>query len=253
MRARKNHTATQCAYCKKKFFGQYATQKFCSITCSNRFNLNNKNNGVSLPKQKTKDLAELFGILLGDGSVTPYYVKIYLNLIADTNYVPYVYTLCKKLFPGAVVTRTPRPARGTEDIQISSCEVSRFLVRNGFHPKERDVPLWIQKNATFIKATIRGLVDTEGSIGIKYFNAKKGKRFYKQITFTNKNKNLLTFVESHLILFGYSPTKNSRKNIYISNAKDVMRYTNDIGSSNPKLTKRLFSRVIEGHQYGGVG
>jgi hypothetical protein len=192
-----------------------------------------------LPQQYNSELAEFFGILLGDGSVTRYYTRIYLNLIADKGYEKKIIYLIKKLFLDINICLMNRPKRGTKEIQISSKEVSDYLVKVGFIPKIRSVPGWITKRRSFVKATLRGLFDAEGSIGIKYYKSKKGLRIYKQLTFTNSNKNLLTFVENNLKNLGFSPTKNSKRNIYISNNKDIKKYFAMIGTSNPKLEKKM--------------
>ena len=206
--------------------------------CSNRYNLNNKKK-VTLPMKYSLELAELFGILLGDGSVTKYYTRIYLNLIADKGYEKQIIYLIKKSFLKINVCLMDRPKRGTKEIQISSKEISDYLIKIGFSPKIRSVPAWITKNCSFTKATIRGLFDTEGSICLKYYKGKKGLQIYKQLTFTNSNKNLLTFIEKNLENMGFSPTKNSNKNIYLSNKKDIEKYFDEIGTNNPKLEKKF--------------
>ena len=249
----------KCLFCKKKFIPQYKSHRFCTLSCANRFNLNNKN-WVSLPIQYTDKLAELFGILLGDGSVTKYFSKIFLNPIADKGYSKFVEKLCTNLFPGASISHFFRPKNGTEEIQISSKEVSDYLYSIGFNPVKRIVPKWIIAKDYLIKSTIRGLFDTEGSIGIKYFDGKGGKYLYKQLTFTNKNINLLGFIEKQLKNFGYSPTKKSAKNIYLSNTIDINRYSREIGSHNPKIIKKIsirnkngfISRPGRGAQKGSV-
>ncbi len=246
-----NYPVNTCSYCKRVFQKRREKQKFCSVACSNRSNLNNKKK-VFLPKKYTEELAELFGILLGDGSLTRYYLRIYLNAIADKAYVPKVYALCKKLFPKARIARYVRVARGTEEIQISSSDVSRYLSTIGFSPKIRSIPEWIQKDSAFSRATLRGLFDTEGSVGLKKFTGKNGQYVYAQITFTNKNSNILEFVERALQEFGFKPTKNSKKNIYLSNVRDANRYMLEIGSSNPKLAEKLKRRVAY-KGLGGVG
>jgi hypothetical protein len=225
-----------CKFCKKEFLAKYKKQTFCSSICSNRYNLNNKKN-VSLPIKYTPELAEFFGILLGDGSVTQYYTKVYLNLIADDGYDKRIISLIKKIFPKIKICIMERPKRGTREIQISSRQVSDYFIKIGFYPKIRSIPKWISKNKLFTEYAIRGLFDTEGSIGMKKFNSKNGIVLYKQLTFTNKNKPLLEFIEHSLCKFGYSPTKNSKSNIYISNKKDIDRYFKEIGTSNPKLEK----------------
>lgn len=229
---------SNCKFCGYSFEKKYKTQLFCSLRCANRLNLNNKKI-VKLPRTYTKELAELFGILLGDGSVTKYYVEIYLNRITDANYVPNVEKMCRKLFPGAPVTTHSKEKRGTTDIQISSKDVCDYLRGCGFNPKERNIPQWIKNDVRFAKAVIKGLFDTEGSVGIKYFKGKGGNYIYKQLTVTNKNENILKFLEEYLSRFGYKPTKNSKKNIYLSNKNDIFRYLEDIGSNNPKIVRKI--------------
>ncbi len=227
-----------CNNCREVFVSKYRSRKFCSIVCSNRFNLNNKKR-VRLPQSYSSELAEFFGILLGDGSVTKYYTKVHLNLIADKGYEDKVCKLIDKIFSNVNLCIMQRPARGTYEIQISSKEVSDYIFSIGFDPKTRTIPFWIISNVDFTKRTIRGLFDTEGSIGIKKLSGKSKVSIYKQLTFTNKNSNILNFITQSLERLGYKPNKNATRNVYISNAKDIKRYFQDIGTSNPKLEKKL--------------
>lgn len=229
-----NATCLQCKICFEK---KYLLQKFCSILCSNRHNLNNKIN-FKKPKKYSNELAELFGILLGDGSVTKYYVKIYLNVTADKGYSRNIVKLIKAVFPTAKPTLYIRENRGTEEIQISSTDISNYFRLIGFDPKKREIPTWITENTNFVKRTVRGLFDTEGSIGFKYFKGKNNLLIYKQLTFTNTNENIKKFVRKSLDQFGFSPTKGTKNNIYISNKKDIEKYFQIIGTSNPKLEKK---------------
>lgn len=226
-----------CALCVTEFVKNYKRQKFCSLICANRFNLNNKNK-PTLPVYSA-DLAELIGILLGDGSVTKYFAKVYLNRIADKGYEKYVVELCQKLFGQEVVTWRDVPKSGTTDIQISSKDACDYLRSIGLDPKIRRIPLWILENDSFIRSCIRGLFDTEGSVGIKFFKGKRGNYVYRQLTVTNTNGHILQFIERCLRLYGYKPTRNSKTNIYISNRRDIARFREEIGSSNPKMISKL--------------
>lgn len=217
---------------------------FCSVLCANRYNRNNKKE-VLLPTKRSSELAELFGVLLGDGSVTPYYTKVYLNRIADAGYDTYILSLMKQLFLKNNICIMDRPARGTKELQISSKEVSDYFIQLGFNPKERTVPNWIKENNDFTKAAIRGLFDTEGSIGIKKYKGKNGTAHYHQLTFTNKNKPLVEFVRSSLESMGYAPTKSELPNVYISNRVHIQRYFREIGTKNPKLDKKLKIIIME--------
>lgn len=236
-----------CKFCSKPFIKNYQAQKFCSLTCANRHNLNNKSNVVLPPI--SNNLAEFFGILLGDGGVEKYHTKIYLNRIVDADYANYVFRLSRGLFSGACVTSHNRFFRGTTEIQISSCEVGNFLTGLGFRGEDRYVPDWICKNNNFTRLCLRGLFDTEGSVGMKYFKGRNGLYLYKQLTFTNKNKNLLRFVENKLSDFRYKPTMNSEKNIYLSNRPDIERFLAEIGSSNPKIINKIKIKSINGFNW----
>lgn len=230
-----------CKFCQRKFDKKYEAQVFCSLVCSNRYNLNNKNQ-VRVPCQKSVGLAELFGILLGDGSVTKYFSKIYLNRRADRDYVPFVKKLAQKIFKGASVTCRTRPGNGTAEIQISARAACDYLKSIGFDAKKRTIPSWIAQNQAYTKATIRGLFDTEGSVGIKYFRGKNGNYVYKQLAVTNKNQGILNFISKNLLALGFKPTMNSNKNIYISNLRDIGRFVREIGLHNPKLINKIAIR-----------
>lgn len=242
---------TRCKFCHRIFEKKYGSHQFCSLTCSNRFNLNNKNT-VTVPSKYSAELSELFGILLGDGSVTKYYAKVYLNAVADLEYVSFVQILAQRLFPRAPVTIQQRPNAGTTEVQISSKDVCDYLRRIEFNAKERYIPSWIVNNDAFTKAVVRGLFDTEGSVGVKYFRGKHGNYLYKQLTVTNKNKNILGFLEQSLTALGYKPTKKSRKNIYLSNKPDIKRYLDEIGSHNPKIVRKIKVEKINSFSYGRV-
>ncbi len=236
-----------CKFCSEPFIKNYKAQKFCSLMCANRFNLNNKSNVVLPPIDG--NLAEFFGILLGDGGVEKYHTKIYLNRIVDADYANYVLKLSRGLFSGAGITSYNKVSRGTIEIQVSSREVGNFLIKLGFRGKDRYVPDWICENDNFAKLCLRGLFDTEGSVGIKYFKGRNGLYLYKQLTFTNKNKNLLLFVENKLSDFGYKPTRGSKKNIYLSNRPDTERFLAEIGSSNSKITNKIKIKSINGFDW----
>ena len=226
-----------CLNCQMTFASKKKEQKFCSVTCSNRAHLNNKKTIVSLPLPN-RDLAELFGILLGDGSVQKYFLRIHLNMRADAGYEKKVSALLKRIFPSLTPSVKKRKDRGINEVQISSKDACDHIRALGFDPKIRSVPAWISESPEFSRAAIRGLFDTEGSIGIKKYIGKAGILTYKQLTFTNKNPNLLRFVREDLERNGFKPTKNSRANIYISNKEDISRYFALIGTSNPKLEKK---------------
>lgn len=223
-----------CIYCKSPFKSGYTLQKFCSVRCSNRYNLNNLSK-VILPK-KSSALAEFIGIFLGDGTLSPYYTAIYLHSIADKNYIEYVKSLCGRLFEGASVTVHKKKSENCIVVQINSVSVVRFLLRMGLATKA--IPAWIYKRETYIRACIRGLFDTEGSISFKTYKSRKGIRVYKQLNFRNANSQLIKFVRNNLKSLGFRPTMTLKRSLYLSTHEGIGLFRHKVGFNNPKLIER---------------
>ncbi len=198
---------------------------------SNRFI---KRKLVNIPNQ-SRELAELFGILLGDGHLRKGRFGITLSKLVDKEYSVYVSNLVKSLFG-----INPHVFVRANYIQIDfiSIEVSEFLVRNGLKTGSKvknqvDVPLWIKNSEIYSQACLRGMVDTDGSV---YFDKHKIKgKHYSSICidFTNHSNPLLNFVKEFLFLNNYSITR-SLWNVRLRRRNDVQRYFNEIGFSNIK-------------------
>ena len=124
---------------------------------------------IKLPK-KTKELAELVGIILGDGYVSKYQVSVTLNSIADKEYVEYVYFLVGKLFPGATLSKLRRLDENTITLKVNSRVACDYLKKMCYMQNKKVLPEWILSKPAYIKACIRGLFDTEGSISFKKAN-----------------------------------------------------------------------------------
>lgn len=235
-----------CAFCNNEFIKHYRAQKYCCLKCANTKNNIQRSHKVKLPTKFSNSLAEFLGILFGDGCVSNFYTKIYLNAVADRDYVTFVRELANRLFPGVNATVQHHKKECVTGIQISSKSVANYLKKIGFK-KSRQIPIWINENRSFANSFIRGLFDTEGSVGFKKFNGKNGNYLYKQLTFTNRNKGLLNFVSKKLNEVGLKPTMNSEKNIYISNPRDIERFSAIIGSSNPKIIHKLLIKNYNGY------
>lgn len=235
-----------CGFCKKEFRKRENSRKFCSLICSNRFNLNGLNK-VNIPSYN-KDLAEFVGICLGDGYASKYQVSISLNSIADKAYVPYVIKLAKNLFPGASLYCSKVSKENAINIRINSRIVAELLRSMGVVPNDKYVPAWISDAVEYTKSCTRGLVDTEGSISFKLYKSKKGISVYKQLNFRNANMLLMGFVKNSLINLGLKPTMTMKRSLYLSNHESIDTYREQIGFSNPKLLVRSFVRDINQYE-----
>ncbi|HSW48148.1 MAG TPA: hypothetical protein VLG67_03630 [Candidatus Saccharimonadales bacterium] len=224
-----------CSYCKKSFRKREQKYKFCSPSCSSRFNLNGLK--VILLPILCNELAEFIGICLGDGYVSQYQACITLNSNADIEYVPYVAGLAKKLFPEATISLIKRKDNAI-DIRINSRIVADFLKSNGIIANAKYIPPWIIENFIYSRYCMKGLFDTEGSISFKKYLSKKGTMIYKQLNFRNTDVNLMAFVRDNLISLGLKPTLTLKKSLYLSNDKSISIFRDLVGFGNPKLLER---------------
>lgn len=184
---------------------------------------------------KTKELAELFGIILGDGGVTKYQLIITLNRHTDHGY----YLTTKRLIEQLFNIKCSVIYKGNcVLIVVNSVNVVVFLIKRGLRLGNKvlnqiDVPEWIKKNDHFSRRCIRGLVDTDGCI---YFEKHRYKeRTYKNIclNFSNRSVPLLKFVYEFLNRQGIK-VKLNRCSVKVGIKEDVKKYFELIGSSNPK-------------------
>jgi hypothetical protein len=155
----------------------------------------NKLNDFYLKKNDL--LAELVGILLGDGHLQKkgekYYLgsllSISLNRIEESKYVEYVRQLLIELFKIEPKMHARIDSKSI-DFKIYNENIIDFLILKGLLIGNKvqnliSVPNWIRKDEMWIKKhqedwkvnyrprvirCLRGLVDTDGSIYIDHFN-----------------------------------------------------------------------------------
>lgn len=210
-----------------------------------------KNNKEILPKyshiitrpEESVDLAELVGILLGDGGLTHFQCVIYLNSETDVAFSKYIQNLCKKLFgiiPAIYKSKKVKLLR----VSISSVNLIEYLLEKGLILGNKvklqvAVPRWVYKNKEYIKACIRGLIDTDGCFIINKYKVKKREYKYPKMIFCNSSIPLLNFVIDGLKACGFTPKNHGNKYIWLSNQAEVRRYLREIGTRNYKPTVKL--------------
>lgn len=200
---------------------------------------------IRIPK-KSKKLAELFGIILGDGGITKHQLTITLDKKTDIIYADYVANLIKNLFDISVA----KNHRTTViNVVTSSTNLIDYLLINGlkYGNKVRnqiEVPSWIKQNKNFSLHCVKGLVDTDGCVYLDK-HLYKGK-LYKHICldFTNASKPLVDFTWDTFKELGLNPTRYNRS-IKLRRVNDVKSYFKYIGSSNKKHNIK-FKKFING-------
>lgn len=198
--------------------------------------------GVRKPLFSNK-LAEFFGIMMGDGGMNKFQIKITLHHKDDLGFTKYVISLIWSLFrikPSVY----HRPKLSVNDLAISRVELVDYLHLIGLPIGNKvkqnfNIPNWIKRNKNFSINCIRGLVDTDGSVITHKYKVNKKIYSYKRLEFTSLSRPMINSVFKIMRKNGLHPriTKD-RKNIHLDNQNDVFRYFKIFGSHNPKHLKR---------------
>jgi DNA-binding transcriptional regulator WhiA len=195
-----------------------------------KLNYCNKRNNIKIPKYSV-ELAEFFGVMLGDGHVSHFQVVVSLGN-KEENYAKYVKSLLKKIFKTNV--RISVRSGGYRDIYLGSVEITSWLLKQGLVfnkvKSQVDVPNWIFTKKSYCKTFIRGFFDTDGSV----YKLKYG----VQISFCNKSLPILKSLQLMLKKLEYSPSSISLYNMYLTRRKDVKRFFREIKPSNHKHIDR---------------
>ncbi|OGZ74961.1 MAG: hypothetical protein A3A12_03980 [Candidatus Staskawiczbacteria bacterium RIFCSPLOWO2_01_FULL_43_17b] len=190
---------------------------------------------------RSKLLAEFFGIMLGDGSISSAsknQLRITLNHQDDKEYISFVLATLEKLFrkKASIIKHKNSLA---SDICLSSTNAVEFLLRLGLKSGNKvkqqvDIPNWIKSNVEFQKACVRGLMDTDGCIFYECHNIKGKKYCYPRLTFVTASVPLRNSVFSILTDLKLDPKIENTRHVSIENKEKIAEYFKVIGSSNPK-------------------
>lgn len=188
-------------------------------------------------------LAEFLGILFGDGHIDHYQTSITTNSETDYEHAEFCKRLFDKLF-GIKASIRKRPNQLACVVTASSRALGDFLVKLGMIKgnkvkKIKTIPIWINENRDYKKALVRGLFDTDGCVYLDTHIIKD--RVYKNIgiAFTNRSLPLIEFFKSALFEIGFHPTQKTPFSVFLRREKEIIRYFEVIGTSNPKHRKRF--------------
>jgi len=193
----------------------------------------NKKQGIIFPNL-SDELAEFFGIMLGDGHLSHGQFWIFINNNTDKEYRYYVANLLKSLF-GLEPKCCYRKEQDMKNLFLSSVDLITYLRKKGLYASNKvkdqvDVPLWIFSKDSYKKSFLRGFFDTDGSI----YSLKFG----TQISFCNRSIPLLESTRKILLSLDYSPSRISSCKVYLTRRSNLYKYINEIGFGNPKHLKR---------------
>ncbi len=200
---------------------------------------------IKIPPTETIEFAEFYGALLGDGCV-------YNNLsgfclsgdkILDKNYLGhYIPRLIKKLFnikPKIYFSKKDNSIRCV----VYSKDIAEFLINLGFPRGEKKfgkpkIHKKFYKNKGLLKACIRGINDTDGSI---YPQDSSKIILDMSVTVESLTLSLDKAFRKLNILINKAPNR-----LYMCGSKPVSKFFNAIGSSNLKHIVKYKSFIRTG-------
>lgn len=195
--------------------------------------------------RNSPELAELIGIILGDGGMNnDYQVIITLHKENDRKYARFVHQLIRRLFDiePAVYTRRFSTRKMVREVVLTGINIVEFLLSKGLSKGNKvkhqvGVPQWIKERLDFSTYCLRGLIDTDGGV-FYHRHSTQGYNFFNiGLGFSNRSKPLLKFVYNTLMALGFTPKIDSR---YVSLYKEdeVFRYVEQVQFHNPYHTQR---------------
>lgn len=195
-------------------------------------------------------LAEFIGILIGDGGVTKYQVVISTNAIDDYEYAVFVKQLIEELFKITPVLSIVKNTRCL-NVKVSSVELVRFLGLHGIYQGDKlkqglNIPNWILENLELAKACLRGIFDTDGCIFQERHTIKAKLYCYPRLSFVSMSPYLRDTIYETLLALDMRPRLRNNRSVNLESRKDIDKYFEVIGTSNPKHLKRYI-------RFGGVG
>ncbi|MAE43172.1 hypothetical protein CMO93_05350 [Candidatus Woesearchaeota archaeon] len=202
---------------------------------------------IKTPK-KSKELAELVGIILGDGNINyikkgkkigTYMVRISGDKRYEYDYLTkYVSSLFMRLF--SIGTKISKRKGNDLSIIVHSKKLVKFFISLGLKSGNKitnqvTIPKWIFKKEEYLKSCIRGLIDTDGCI----YTLKPHYPNYYQLSFKNHNIKLLKDLRKAFLKLNY-PISNISKNkqIYLTQKLYINKFYKEIGFSNKKHRDR---------------
>lgn len=194
--------------------------------------------------QKSSLLAELIGILLGDGSINECQVRVYNNNKTDRNYAYFIKKVIHNLFK--ISSSITVEDGNTVIVTASSKNLVAFLMDCGMKKGDKmlngaNVPEWILKDDEFTKSCLRGLVDTDGGI---YFHrhTTKGIRYrHVGLCLTSHSKDILNSAHKMFLRFNLNCKIAGGRHIFLYDRKAVSKYMEIVGSHNSKHIERFRS------------
>lgn len=204
--------------------------------------------GVNIPC-KNALLAEFVGVMIGDGGISRHQITITLHRYDDYLYSLFLKKMIKKLFgllPSEILDGNVRRLYISRTNLVDFCKKIGLKIGNKIR-QNVDIPAWIYKKKSFEKACLRGLIDTDGCVGIHRYTSKGNKYCYKKIIFTSASPLLVESCIKIMEKFGFHPRKDREgRKVWLDGMDEVKEYMSIIKTNNLKHRKRFLERCPSG-------
>jgi hypothetical protein len=199
---------------------------------------------LRLEKQIEK-LAELVGILLGDGSLSLHEdrhtlnnrLKIPFNAIEDLEYIAYVKQMISKVF-GVYPILKYRKKENTADPYLFKKEIIVFLTTDVglmLSPKwgRAVIPdMFLENNLDL--CVLRGYFDTDGCVVISDNNGTRYPRLEMKICPSPMQTQFIAILKKHGFHFGVYGCGNGEVRVQLNGRKQLGKWAKEVGFSNPR-------------------
>lgn len=194
-------------------------------------------------------LAELIGVLLGDGCIQKRCIIISFNKISDRDHIDRrVKKILKSLLKCNIFTSF-KSYENTGEIRVYSRDFIKFLENKcDWKPgnkikNQTTIPKWCFKNKKYLIHVIRGYFDTDGYLAIQKNSP------IVRIRFSNKCEMLIKDMSKALDILNIQHSKQIDKigvELRIFSKRRVLKFFKIIGSSNIRNIKNFLNwRKIE--------
>lgn len=193
------------------------------------------------PLVHSTELAELCGILLGDGGITSFQFNITLNKFVDKEYSDFVEKLLFKVFKEHPYVKE---RKNVIVLILSGVNLVEALEKVGLKRGNKvahqvAIPGWILKNNKYAKACLRGLMDTDGCVYLHNHLSGGIKYQHLGLNFSNHSRPLVLGAHKILSKNGIQASLVENKGVWVYSLGEVNKYFKIIGSSNPKHTTKF--------------
>jgi DNA-binding transcriptional regulator WhiA len=170
------------------------------------------------PLERNGDLAELIGVLLGDGHIQKFPRTERLLIFSNSNnpgFIKRYKTLVEKLFNKTTYVYQQTGQNCTRISLYQRCISERLDIPSGARGElSLRVPKWILENRDYIVRYLRGLYEAEGSL------SHHEPTYTHKLNFSNLNASMLENVYTLMTSLGFHPTRDTKR-VQISRKDEV--------------------------------